>query len=188
MGRQKLLLPWAGKRLIRHIVDELAMSELSELVVVSGPSHKDVSDCLADTKVQIVYNARPQEGMLRSVRLGLSQMSASSAAFMVVLGDQPSLSTDLVDGVIGFWRHHSDHIVRPRYAASHGHPVIIPRAFESLVMTQFDDVGLKGLLRKYPERVKEWGVEDPGVIVDIDTPEDYERELARWNQERASAR
>ena len=182
MGRQKLLLPWAGKTLVRHIVDELVASKVSDVVVVSGPSHNEVRDCLSGVEVQMVRNPKPEEGMLTSVRIGLSRMHPSSQAFMVVLGDQPSLSTCLVDGVIGYWHQHSDAIVRPVYAESHGHPVIIPREFESLVMTQFDDVGLKGLLRKYPGRVKEWFVSDPGVIEDIDTPEDYERELARWKR------
>ena len=49
------------------------------------------------------------------------------------------------------------------------------------MLTDFDELGLKGLLRRYPERVRDWTVGDPGVIKDIDTPDDYRRERRRWD-------
>lgn len=179
MGQQKLLLPWAGKAVLRHIVDELAESEISETIVVTGGDHDLIVDCLKECDVVLERNRAVHEGMLSSVRTGLRRVGEGTYAVMIVLGDQPSLSSSLINGVIGFWRKDRSQIVRPAFNGGHGHPVVIPIEFREVILSGFDDVGLKGLLHQFPDRVREWSVDDPGVLIDIDTPEDYARELAR---------
>ena len=117
--------------------------------------------------------------MLSSVRIGLNRIVGDRDGFMLVLGDQPSLSCRVVDGLIQFWEKDSRYIVRPRFQEANGHPLIVPWEFVPEVMTHHDDTGLKGLLRQHPERVRAWVVGDEGVVRDIDTPADYERELQR---------
>ena len=182
MGRQKLLLPWAGKPLLRHLIDELAMSRIHRVVVVLGAAHDDVRATLKGSAVSIVTNPKSAEsGMLSSVRIGLAAEAELGDAFMVVLGDQPSLSTRLVDALIAFWEQDKRDIVRPVHDGRHGHPVLIPANFRDRVLHDFDEVGLKGLLRTHPERVRELSGFDQGVVTDVDTPEDYERERRRLN-------
>ena len=179
MGRQKLLLPWAGKAVLRHIVDELAASEIDETIVVTGGDHDRMVDCLIGCDVVVERNRAVHEGMLSSVRTGLRIVGEGAHAVMIVLGDQPSLSSKLINVVIGVWRKERAQIVRPVFKGGHGHPVLIPIEFREEILSGFDDVGLKGLLHRFPDRVREWSVDDPGVLIDIDTPEDYARELAR---------
>lgn len=57
------------------------------------------------------------------------------------------------------------------------HPIIISIAYRDDVMTKFDDTGLRGLIYGHPEYVHRLPVRAPGVLRDMDTPEDYEREL-----------
>jgi len=179
MGQQKLLLPWAGKAVLRHIVDELDSSEIDETIVVTGGDHDLMIDCLKGCDVILERNRTVHEGMLSSVRTGLRKVGERAHAIMIVLGDQPSLSSSLINGVIGFWRKEASCIARPVYREGHGHPVLIPIEFREVILSDFDDVGLKGLLHQFPDRVREWSVDDPGVLIDIDTPEDYAYELAR---------
>lgn len=182
MGKQKLLLPWAGKPLLRHLVDELLASRVHRIVVVLGAVHDEVRTSLKGAAVAIVTNPKSAEsGMLSSVRIGLEATVDLGEAFMVVLGDQPSLSARLVDELIAFWEQDKRDIVRPVFRERHGHPVLIPVAFRARVLQDFDEVGLKGLLRTYPERVRELKGSDQGVVTDVDTPEDYERERRRLN-------
>ncbi|MDB4796838.1 nucleotidyltransferase family protein [bacterium] len=179
MGQQKLLLPWAGKAVLRHIVDELDTSEIDRTIVVTGGDHDLMVDCLKGCDVVVERNRTVHEGMLSSVRTGLKKVGEGAHAVMIVLGDQPSLSSSLINGVIGFWRKDGSRIVRPAFNGGHGHPVLIPIGFREKIMSEFDDVGLKGLVHQFPDRVREWDVDDPGVLIDIDTPEDYAHELAR---------
>lgn len=179
MGRQKLLLPWAGKLLVRHLVDELLASLLDEVVVVTGPDHEGVSSALSGAKVSLVQNPRTEDGMLSSVRIGLLSVAPDVAGFMVVLGDQPSLNASLIDRLIREWREDTSRIVRPRFGDRNGHPVLIPAEYRQRVLSEFDDVGLKGLLRAVPERIRAVSVADPGAVTDVDTPDQLAEERAR---------
>ena len=177
MGRQKLLLPWAGKTVIQHIVDELLSSSVRDVRVVAADHFDDISALFEGTSVEVVFNPIAEQGMLTSVRAGIS--GGGGDGFVVVLGDQPSLNRSLIDGLIKFWLLDRSSIVRPSFEGAHGHPVLIPGEFSDRVMDHYDEIGLKGLLREFPARVREWEIDDLGVIRDIDTPEDYSQELAR---------
>ncbi len=179
MGQQKLLLPWNGRPVIRQIVSQVVASQVSRTIVVSGGDHEALARSLEGVVITLTRNPLPKAGMLASLRVGLKSVSPDDHGFLVVLGDQPSLTTRLLDRLLKCWRAEPQSIWRPQFQSAHGHPVVIPMEFRQAVMTEFDQLGLKGLLRRYPDRVRNWRVDDPGVVVDIDTPEDYERELAR---------
>ena len=147
MGRQKLLLPWAGKTVIQHIVDELLSSSVRDVRVVAG-DHFDAIDALFEGKsVEVVFNPIAEQGMLTSVRTGIAD--GGGDGFMVVLGDQPSLHRSLIDGLIKFWMRDPSSIVRPSFEGAHGHPVLNPSEFSNRVMDHYDEIGLKGLLREF---------------------------------------
>ncbi len=181
MGRQKLLLPWAGRTVIEHIIDELNASLVDRVRVVASDYFDELRARLQGEAVEVLMNPAADEGMLSSVRVGISEPPGDG--FMVVLGDQPSLSSKLVDGLIRCWEKHPQSIVRPKYEGLHGHPVLIPSEFRKHVLERYDEMGLKGLLREFPDRVRNWEINDPGVIRDIDTPEDYAQEIARLSME-----
>ncbi len=179
MGQQKLLLPWGNKPIIRHIADELAASAVKQTIVITGSDHVPVSACLAGAPVQIAQNLTPRQGMLSSVRTGLRLVDKKADGFMVVLGDQPGLNTTLVNALAAFWAADRTSLARPIFQQRRGHPLIVPMEFREAVLNNFDGVGLKGLLRQAPERIREWPAEDVGAVTDIDTPEDYQRERQR---------
>ena len=96
MGTQKLLLPFRGQPMIVRIVDEVLRSPVERVVVVVGRDAKPIADSLRDRKVQLVTNTHQQNEMLISVRCGLAALPRKTSAFLVVLGDQPSLTADIL--------------------------------------------------------------------------------------------
>lgn len=181
MGRPKPLLPWGNKSLIAHLVGELQASLVDSIFVITGKDHKALEQALIGLNVKIIHNPNLQCEMLDSLRMGLRQIDASADAFMVVLGDQPSLQKDLINGLIRFWKLSPKKIARPNFQGRGGHPIIVPIAFAKALFCGFDAVGLRGLLRSSPSQLREWPVADLGVISDIDTPEDFLRERTRLN-------
>ncbi|MDZ4857689.1 MAG: molybdenum cofactor cytidylyltransferase [Candidatus Hydrogenedentes bacterium] len=177
MGKQKLLLPYAGKTVVEHIVDQVLASEVDSTVVVTGHDRDGVIRVLADRELTFAHNSRYTEGMLTSIRVGLAVFPPDLEAFLVVLGDQPSLTPAIINALIEAFRREPQGIIVPFHDDDTGHPVLIASKYREQVMTQFDDTGLRGLIYGRPDEVVKLPIGTSDVLRDMDTPEDYEREL-----------
>ncbi len=183
MGAQKLLLPFGGKTVIAHIVDQLLASSVDEVYVVVGHEGRKVSEELSGRKVTIVENPDYESGMLSSVRCGLSHLPANCSAILVALGDQPSITPQLVDKMLEAFSSAEKRILVPLCNGRRGHPLLFSAFYRDQVLKSFDDVGLRGLLHAHPEDVFELTVSSSAVLSDMDCPEDYRRELERIEEQ-----
>jgi len=185
MGVQKQLLPFAGTTVIGHIVDVLRRSRIGEVCVVAGYQADRLRQPLAARKVRIVVNpAYEQTEMLASIRCGLAAMPAACHAVLVALGDQPAITTELIEVMIDCFSARGRGIVVPIHAGRRGHPLLLDARYRDEIMTGYDHVGLRGLLAAHANDVFELPVSNSAVLSDMDYPEDYQRELARLSQAR----
>ena len=177
MGVQKLLLPFGGKTVISHIVDQLLASSIGEVHVVVGHEAGRISSELSGRAVSIVNNPNYKSGMLSSVRRGLRNLPEKCRAVMVVLGDQPSITTELIEQMLQSFSATEKSLLVPRYKGKRGHPILFSERFCDEILTHYDDVGLRGLLHAHPDEVSELSVSTSAVLYDMDFPEDYRKEL-----------
>jgi molybdenum cofactor cytidylyltransferase len=178
MGRQKLLLPFVGKTVIAHIVDQLLASAIDKIYVVVGHEADRVTEQICDRSVSIVTNPNYELGMLSSVRCGLRTLSPDCEAALVALGDQPAITSQLVDKMIHSFTQTDKSILVPLYRGKRGHPVLVSTHYREEIITHYDDIGLRGLLHAHPDDIFELIVQTSSVLQDMDYPEDYLRELA----------
>ena len=178
MGVQKLLLPFGSKTVIAHIIDQLTASSVDEVYVVVGCQGKRVSRELSDREVTIVNNSNYKSGMLSSVRCGLHAMARQCRTVLVALGDQPSVTTKLIDQMLQTFVSTEKQILVPLYNGKRGHPIMFSAAYRKEILTHYDNVGLRGLLYAHNEDIFELPVTTSGILSDMDCPEDYQRELA----------
>ncbi|MDT8303975.1 MAG: nucleotidyltransferase family protein [Sedimentisphaerales bacterium] len=178
MGVQKLLLPFGSKTVITHIVDQLTASSVDGVHVVVGCHGERVSRELSDRPVSIVNNSHYKSGMLSSVRCGINAITQQSKAILVALGDQPSLTSKLIDQMLQTFASTEKHILVPLYKGKRGHPIIFSAAYREEILTHYDNVGLRGLLYDHKDDIFELPVATSGVLSDMDYPEDYQREIA----------
>ena len=178
MGAQKLLLPFGGKTVVAHIVDQILASAVDEVHIVVGHEGRRVSRELSDRRVSVVTNPDYKSGMLSSVRCGLAALGQECRAVLVALGDQPSVTSKLIDRMVQSFAATQKQILVPFYDGRRGHPVLFSQAYRDEILTQYDDVGLRGFLRAHPDEVFELSVSSSAVLSDMDCPEDYQRELA----------
>jgi len=184
MKTQKLLLPFAGATVIEHIVDQLVASTVGDTVVVLGKDAEGVGGALVGRDVGRVFNKDFPSGMLSSVRTGVRE-AARWQGIMIVLGDQPALSTALVNQLVSVWEERGRGIVVPTFEGRRGHPMIFDAAYREEVLTQFDDEGLRGLLHARVDDVFEFAVDISAILEDMDYPEDYERALKAFERDEA---
>lgn len=177
MGSQKLLLPFGATTVIAHIVDQLTRSAVDEVYVVVGHEGYRIEEELAGQPLTIVTNPSYKSGMLSSVRRGLDALPERCDAAMVALGDQPSITADLVDEMIGAFDSTDKGILVPIYCGKRGHPIVFSASYREEILTHYDGVGLRGLLEAHPEDISELNVATPSVLADMDSPNDYRREV-----------
>jgi molybdenum cofactor cytidylyltransferase len=186
MGCQKLLLPFGATTIIERVIDQLLHSTVDKVLVVVEDARDSVAAALAGLPVTIAANPDYQSGMLSSVRCGLRALPDHCHAVMAALGDQPGITTKLVDELVQAFTAAKKGIVVPLYRGRRGHPILFLEHYRTEILTQHDEVGLRGLLRAHAEDLFELTVSTPAVLSDMDYPEDYQRELERLRQERAT--
>ena len=182
MGTQKLLLPFQGQPMIVRVVDELLRSPLEQVIVVVGREAKPIREVLSDRRVRFVTNTHGAEEMLQSVRSGLIAMPKETVGVMVVLGDQPNISADVVADLIRSF-HNTDHgIVAPTHNGKRGHPLLFAMHYRDEILTHYEGCGLRGLLDAHPQEILESEVATSGILEDIDLPEDYRRAIKQLSE------
>jgi CTP:molybdopterin cytidylyltransferase MocA len=182
MGRQKLLLPFAGQTVIGHIVDQVLGAPLRSAFIVVAAGDASVRSALADRAVNFVENIDPEGDMLSSVRAGLRAIPPDTSAALIVLGDQPSIRSNVIRSLDEARQFSGRGIVAPVYGGKRGHPMLVAARHFDELLTGHDGIGLRGLLATHDHDVLDLPVSDEGVLTDIDYPEDYERELARFEK------
>jgi molybdenum cofactor cytidylyltransferase len=183
MGRQKLLLPYAGVPVIRHIVNVLLESDVDAIGVVTGKDDAPVEECLVDVHVQFMHNEHYKNGMLSSVRKGVELAQELDTDMMLLLGDQPMIKVEVVNKLLSGWREKEKGIHVASYHSRGGHPVVIHRSFYDEILNEFENEGLRGLMKKHSEQVSKIEMSDERVLMDMDSPADYEAALKQLENE-----
>lgn len=179
MGTQKLLLPLGATTVIAHVVDALLAGALSPVIVVTRPDEPRVPEALIGRKVQFTQNPDPNGDMLSSVRCGLRVLPGHCQAVMLALGDQPSITPELVRGMAAEYARQPEGILVPVFQGRRGHPMIFSIKYRDEILEHHADSGLRGLLLTHPQELREWTADSPAILEDMDLPADYAREVAR---------
>ena len=180
MGKQKLLLPIGDLKLIEHVVHEVCAGGVDDCLVVTGSDAEKVAALKHPSNARLIYNEQHLDGgMLSSVRCGLHAADPKTTGFLVCLGDQPDLSSQIIQDMLREVRDGQPEILVPMFQQKRGHPLYFKAHYAERVLSGYDDVGLKGLLREYADRVVEWPCASSSVLLDLDTPSDYQKWLAR---------
>jgi molybdenum cofactor cytidylyltransferase len=185
MGAQKVLLPFGGKTVISHIVDQIAGSLVDKIIVVAGDEGDKVRGQLSGRDVSIVINPDSGAEMLSSVRCGILVLPQQCEGVLVALGDQPGITTGLVNGMVNAFKTANKGILVPVCQGKRGHPILFSSRYCNEILTRYDDIGLRGLAETHADDVFELNVSSPAVLCDMDCPEDYKRELSRLQEDDA---
>ena len=186
MGSPKMLLPWKGKSIIEQVVENVLSSDVSRVVLVLGAVSDGIKSVTSRYNVVHCYNEDFRRGMLSSVKCGFRALPEDCTAVVVMPGDQPMIGANEINRVIAAWMESGKGIVMPAYRGRRGHPLLIDSRYREEVMSLPEDEGLRALAARNPEDVLEAETDDPSVLRDIDTRDDYLNELKiidkRWKR------
>ncbi|MBP1666064.1 MAG: putative MobA-like protein [Bacteroidetes bacterium] len=177
MGTKKMLLPYRGMTVIEKVIENVLASGIDRVLVVTGSGKDEIVKVIRRLPVEQCYNENWKEGMLSSVKCGFRSLPEKCSAVMVFLGDQPMIHTATIEEVIYAYRKSGKGIIMPVYKKKRGHPLLIDIKYTDELEKLNPDEGLRMLAHKFPVDVLEVETDDPAVLKDIDTPEDYRNEL-----------
>ena len=176
MGRQKLLLDLKGKPVLQWVLEAALSSELDEVVcVVRELKEIQQGISLKHEKLGWAVNERAAEGQGTSVIAGLKAINPQSEAALFLVGDQPLVKRDLINGLIDLFRKTAALIVAPTFQGQTRNPVLFRRDLFPELLKLTGDRGGRRLIEKYKDKTVflEWKEEAP--FLDVDRWEDYEK-------------
>jgi molybdenum cofactor cytidylyltransferase len=178
MGRDKALLPWHGKTFLQaHI--EVLYPHTELVIVVAGKNHGALAPVVYATSAFLTENPRPELGQFSSLQVGLREvLNRGRDAAIIGLVDRPPCKSETVVFLrerflavysAGRWA------AVPEFGGKHGHPIVAGREMiEAFLKTPATSTA-RDAEHAAQMQIEYIPVSDPAVVMNVDTPEDYER-------------
>lgn len=179
MGQPKALLPLQEKPAILHCLTPLLHGSVSEIIVILGGGSEPAAAHLKDMSLKILYNTLPQSEMVKSVRIGLQAMASQCRAALICLVDHPLVQAETIKQIVATALDQPDKIVIPTFQERRGHPTLFPK---SLLTETYQGFHLQEIISRHPDKVLLLPVADEGVVLEMDTPEDYQNICRRLEE------
>lgn len=176
MGSPKPLLEIDGETFIARVLSTLRSARIGTIKVVLG---HDAGRIMREARLssdEVVFNPDYRRGQLSSLIAAIEALQGAAVdGLLVCLVDHPLISQRTVDSLIESFYSSGKLIIIPTYRGRRGHPVLFSsELFPELRFAPLSE-GARYVVRKNRDHVLELEVDDQGILVDIDTPEDYRR-------------
>jgi molybdenum cofactor cytidylyltransferase len=181
-GEAKQLLDWHGQPFVRAVARTALEAGLSPVVVITGANAAQVESAVRDLDVRIVHNDDWQSGQGSSIRAGVSTIQpppfsgggreeVGGAIFL--LADQPQVTTSIIQALMEKHAEGLHPIIAPMVIDQRANPVLFDRStFKDLAAIE-GDVGGRAVFHKHRVEYLPW--HDDRLLLDVDTPEMYQR-------------
>ena len=176
MGVLKPLLPVGGESALSRAVSLGKIEKVHSISVVTGFRCDDVEAelNLSHAKnIRHVFNSRFTEGMFSSVKAGIHSLPSDLDGFFLLPVDNCAVKPETIEKLIAaFILGNAEDVIYPTFDGQRGHPPLIPYSFAAELKSYDGEDGMRGYLSQFP--ADEVEVDDKGVVMDMDTPQEYE--------------
>ena len=170
MGKPKALLPLRGKTFLENILAAISNSPVEETCVVVG-HHRDEIEPHVKPPARLVFNPDYEQGMITSLQAGIRWLPSHTSGALLFLVDHPLVESETIKSLVR--KVGPDRIVLPTFQGRRGHPVLFGSAILEEILGLSASQGANIVVHKDPDRIVEVSVNSPGILVDVDTPEDF---------------
>lgn len=181
MGRPKLSLPFRDSTVLEHVIRAFQIAGVAHVIVVIGPHVPELIPLAHRAGAAVCALPIETPDMRATVEAGLTWIAShhtmkSDDGWFLAPADHPCLETGVIVRLMGERVAHPEKsIFIPSFKGKRGHPALIAWKHVEGIRTLPEETGLNIYLRQHLNETVEVAVESSGVLVDLDTPEDYER-------------
>lgn len=182
MGRPKLLLPWADTTIVGHLIRQWQALSAGQIAIVVRPDDCELHTELDRLEVpdgDRIENPNADRGMFSSILCAANWTGWKSnlTAWAIALGDQPHLKQETLRALLDVHREQPEAICQPAYGGRARHPVVLPRRV-FLALRDSRAATFKDFLQQTSCSRVESPIDDSGLGLDLDRPEDYGRAVS----------
>lgn len=172
LGTNKMRMIFKNKPVIQHTIEHMR-SVCEHIYVVTGFYHEEISNiCQGLDKVHVVYNADFTQGMFSSILKGVA---CTNHDFIIIPGDYPLIKKSVYKKL----KLGTKGIRVPSFSFKLGHPIYFEKTYKDLLL-HTKHTNLKDFRNAYTYEIID--VEDEGILIDLDTMEDYKKMIERERQ------
>jgi molybdenum cofactor cytidylyltransferase len=184
MGRDKALLPWplqpadaAPSGTFLSAAIELFAPFVDMVLVVVGKNEHSLSPIIYANGGSLVVNPDPLRGQFSSLQCGLQEvLNRGRDAAMVTLVDRPPVASQTIQALKEAFENEvpdSKWAVVPEFSGKHGHPILVAREMIEVFLRASATSIAREVEHEHHEKISYVPVDDPLVITNVDTPEQY---------------
>ena len=167
--QHKLEQPFDGSTVLGTTVRHAIETQLPVVVVTTAALAPLVAGLLATRDIVVLSAGEAARGMGYTIAAGVAERSGASG-WIVLPGDMPLLRPETLLAVATALEQHP--VVYAQHRGRRGHPVAFAaELYSELILLDGDD-GARRVLARYPSHGLE--LDDPGVLLDVDTPSDLD--------------
>lgn len=172
MKKFKPMLNIGGSTIIRRVITTLKQAGCEYIVVVTGNKSNQLDKHISHMGVMCLHNERFSETqMFDSAKIGLEYLQNKCDRILFTPADIPLFSAESVLKLLNT----KEELACPEYKGEQGHPLLISSVLITLLLSYNGDGGLSGAIGSTGKKIESIPVDDLGVVLDADTPEDYQK-------------
>jgi CTP:molybdopterin cytidylyltransferase MocA len=173
MGEPKALLEVDGQPFLERAIRLLRQAGCRYVLAVVAPDD-DWIVRIADTSgAAVVINDKADSEQIDSLRLGIANLPDDYDAVVVLPVDFPRVQQKTVDALFAEYARQPSAVLNPTYHGKPGHPVIFSSDVVAELLRPDLPHGARSVIEQHTAEARTLEVDDPGVLIDIDTPADF---------------
>lgn len=178
MGKAKQLLPFEHTTLLGRVIATATAAMLDTIILVLGSEAGRVRNSLDLTHpdmtgIHVIENPDWPKGQSFSVAAGLKALPPDTGGALFLLGDQPLVTVRTINRLVSVFQTTDHWIVAPCHKGKRGNPVLVAAPLFDRLKHPAGDAGARVLFDEFKHRMLCLDVDDPGILMDVDTPGDY---------------
>ena len=175
MSEPKPLLEVGGETFLRRSARTLRQAGCERVHVVVNADAEWAEDAVRGLDAEVLHNPDPDSEQVDSLRIVLRTLPDDVGGVLVLPVDLPLVAAETARAVVAAFRAAPGPLFLPFHNGVAGHPVLLGRELFTEVLDSPLDEGIRSLIMEHSADLREVAVTDPGILIDIDTPDDYWR-------------
>jgi CTP:molybdopterin cytidylyltransferase MocA len=179
VGKKPLLL-YNGKTFVEQIIEKLLAIKIETIILITNKLFEHDLKRL-DLPAKTIINRTPERGMLSSIILGLAELPENNDGFFLCSIDYSLVKIDTYQTLLSTFLASKNSIIKPQCLGRSGHPIIIPQMLSNALKLAPLVEGARFVTKKYSHQTIFVNVNDPGILLNINTPQLYKKYCEKSN-------